>query len=52
MTLRESIERPEALDTGGIVMTGLNSDEVLDAVKLLVDDTKRDQAAGGVSRCP
>jgi UDP-N-acetylglucosamine 2-epimerase len=24
MTLRDSIERPEALDTGGIIMTGLD----------------------------
>ncbi|NMM30633.1 MAG: UDP-N-acetylglucosamine 2-epimerase (non-hydrolyzing) [Cellulomonas sp.] len=33
ITLRDSIERPEALDTGGIVMTGLDADDVVRAVK-------------------
>lgn len=32
ITLRDSIERPEALDTAGIVMTGLNPDDVEAAV--------------------
>ena len=32
VTLRDSIERPEALDTGGILMTGLDSDDVVAAV--------------------
>lgn len=32
VTLRDSIERPEALDTGGIIMTGLNRDDVVDAI--------------------
>ena len=32
VTLRDSIERPEALDTGGIVMTGLDRDDVVAAV--------------------
>jgi len=34
VTLRDSIERPEALDTGGILMTGLNTDDALAAAKL------------------
>ena len=34
ITLRESIERPEALDSGAIVMTGLNTDDVVDAIEL------------------
>ena len=34
VTLRESIERPEALDTGSIVMTGLDARDVVDAVSL------------------
>jgi UDP-N-acetylglucosamine 2-epimerase (non-hydrolysing) len=29
ITIRDSMERPEALDSGAIVMTGLRSDEVL-----------------------
>lgn len=33
VTLRDSIERPEALDTGGIIMTGLNPQDVLAAVR-------------------
>jgi len=32
VTLRDSIERPEALDTGGILMTGLDRDDVIAAV--------------------
>lgn len=41
ITLRDSIERPEALDTGGIIMTGLNSADVVAAVQLAMD-THRD----------
>ena len=32
ITLRDSIERPEALDTGGIIMTGLNAQDVVNAL--------------------
>ena len=32
VTLRDSIERPEALDTGAIIMTGLNASDVVEAV--------------------
>ncbi|MDO8108510.1 UDP-N-acetylglucosamine 2-epimerase (non-hydrolyzing) [Isoptericola sp. b441] len=32
VTLRDSIERPEALDTGGIIMTGLDARDVVEAV--------------------
>ncbi|KRE35493.1 UDP-N-acetyl glucosamine 2-epimerase [Janibacter sp. Soil728] len=34
VTLRDSIERPEALDTGGIIMTGLDVDDVVAAVQV------------------
>jgi UDP-N-acetylglucosamine 2-epimerase (non-hydrolysing) len=34
VTLRESIERPEALDTGAIMMTGLDVDDVLSCVSV------------------
>ena len=34
VTLRDSIERPEALDTGAIIMTGLDPSNVLEAVSL------------------
>ncbi|PFG39018.1 UDP-N-acetylglucosamine 2-epimerase (non-hydrolysing) [Georgenia soli] len=33
VTLRDSIERPEALDTGGIIMTGLAAGDVVSAVR-------------------
>jgi UDP-N-acetylglucosamine 2-epimerase len=34
ITLRDSIERPEALDTSGIIMTGLNAQDVVTAVSV------------------
>jgi UDP-N-acetylglucosamine 2-epimerase len=34
ITLRDSIERPEALDTGGIMMTGLDARDVVEAVRV------------------
>lgn len=34
ITLRDSIERPEALDTGSIIMTGLDVDDVLRGVAM------------------
>ena len=34
VTLRDSIERPEALDTGSIMMTGLSAEDVVSAVDL------------------
>ena len=36
IALRDSIERPEALDSGAIVMTGLNVEDVIDAIRLQV----------------
>jgi UDP-N-acetylglucosamine 2-epimerase (non-hydrolysing) len=42
VTLRDSIERPEALDTGSIIMTGLDPANVVEAVDIVV----RDQSAG------
>ena len=38
MTLRDSIERPEALDTGSIIMTGLDPENVVEAVRVVVAD--------------
>jgi UDP-N-acetylglucosamine 2-epimerase (non-hydrolysing) len=35
VTLRESIERPEALDAGGIIMTGLDPTAVVEAVSMV-----------------
>lgn len=36
VTLRDSIERPEALDSGGIIMSGLDSENVIAAIQLAV----------------
>lgn len=47
VTLRESIERPEALDAGGIIMTGLEPDGVREAVAVAVEQV----AVAGVP-CP
>ena len=36
VTLRDSIERPEALDAGAIIMTGLDAADVMRAVGLVI----------------
>lgn len=41
ITLRDSIERPEALDTGGIMMSGLDSRDVIDAIEVVTADRSR-----------
>lgn len=38
VTIRDSMERPEALDSGGIIMTGLNSSEVICGIDLVNSD--------------
>jgi len=38
VTLRNSIERPEALDKGSIALTGLDSDTLLSAINLVVSE--------------
>jgi UDP-N-acetylglucosamine 2-epimerase (non-hydrolysing) len=37
VTLRDAIERPEALDTGSILLTGLDPAGVLEAISVAVD---------------
>lgn len=37
VTIREAIERPEAMDAGSIVMTGLDADVVLASIALVID---------------
>lgn len=34
VTIRDAIERPEAIDVGGIITTGLHPDDVIDAVRI------------------
>ncbi|SCL32750.1 UDP-N-acetylglucosamine 2-epimerase (non-hydrolysing) [Micromonospora nigra] len=42
VTLRDSMERPEALDAGGIIMTGLDRDGVVEAVRVAIDQVAVD----------
>jgi UDP-N-acetylglucosamine 2-epimerase (non-hydrolysing) len=37
ITIRDSMERPEALESGTIIMTGLHSDEVIEAISEMTD---------------
>jgi UDP-N-acetylglucosamine 2-epimerase (non-hydrolysing) len=45
ITLRDSIERPEALDAGSIIMTGLDAGDVVQAVGVVMGQTKAELAA-------
>ena len=40
VTLRQSIERPEALDTGSIILSGLDKDVLLRAVEIVTQEDK------------
>jgi UDP-N-acetylglucosamine 2-epimerase (non-hydrolysing) len=41
VSLRQSMERPEAQDTGSITLTGFDPERVLDAVRLTIDEHLR-----------
>ena len=41
ITARNAMERPEALDAGGIILTGLDCDVILQAVEVVTDQHKR-----------
>lgn len=49
ITLRDSIERPEALDTGGIMMTGLDAEDVVTAVGLAMTSGREHQGVGDLT---
>jgi UDP-N-acetylglucosamine 2-epimerase (non-hydrolysing) len=38
VTIRDSMERPEALEFGGIVMTGLNATNVIAGIRSVIED--------------
>ena len=40
ITIRDSMERPEALDTGSIIMTGLHKDEVVLGIQTTISQRK------------
>ncbi|WP_158862997.1 non-hydrolyzing UDP-N-acetylglucosamine 2-epimerase [Leifsonia sp. AG29] len=50
VTLRDAIERPEALDAGAIVMAGVEADDILRSVRFVLDQgasaAKRDVPSG------
>jgi UDP-N-acetylglucosamine 2-epimerase len=46
VTLRDSIERPEALDAGAIIMTGLDAENVVDAVTAAMESGAVSMPAG------
>ena len=48
VTIRNALERPEAMDTGSITMTGTNPDRILDCVTAVTDQF----AAGNVAPVP
>lgn len=45
VTLRDAIERPEALDTGGIITSGLNPTDVIDSIRLTIQQHEIDGCA-------
>ena len=50
VTIRQALERPEAMDAGTIILTGLNPDIVMDSIKLVIDEFA---ATGGYKQiCP
>ena len=50
VTVRQALERPEAMDAGTIILTGLDPDIVLDSVRLVIHEF---EATGGYTKiCP
>lgn len=44
VTIRDAIERPEAVDTGAIIITGLSSIAVVDSVRIAIEQFQNDGA--------
>ena len=42
ITIRNAHERPEGMDVGTLIMSGLKKDDVLDAVKVIISQHKKD----------
>ncbi|MDX9906151.1 MAG: UDP-N-acetyl glucosamine 2-epimerase [Bacteroidales bacterium] len=47
ISLRQSMERPEAQDAGTIILTGLDPDVVLDSVELVISEFSKRPAVSG-----
>ena len=41
VTLRDSVERPEALDSGAIITAGVTKNSILDSVEMVLSDPRR-----------
>jgi UDP-N-acetylglucosamine 2-epimerase len=52
ITPRDAIERPEALDTGSIIATGLDRDTMLSAIDVAIDAHDRRQTANSANPVP
>lgn len=48
ITIRNAHERPEGMDVGTLIMSGLKPDRVLDAVRIVTSQSKLEGAASGV----
>jgi UDP-N-acetylglucosamine 2-epimerase (non-hydrolysing) len=46
ISLRQSMERPEAQDTGSIILTGFDPDVVMDSIGLSIEDQKEGRKSG------
>jgi len=49
ITLRDSIERPEALDTSGIIMTGLGVRDVMEAIVVAMANRPAERGVSGAT---
>lgn len=52
ITPRDAIERPEGLDVGCLIMTGVNAETILDAVAAITRGFSERQASGSVHPIP
>jgi len=48
ITIRNAHERPEGMDVGALIMSGLKSDRVLDAVRIVTSQPKHEGSSFGV----
>ncbi len=48
ITIRNALERPEALDTGSIIISGTSAERIVDCVKLAAEEF----VAGKIAPCP
>ena len=44
INLREATEKPETLDAGTIILTGLDEKTILDAIEITISETRTDNA--------